>query len=370
MSTFTTLDSGFIAQNPARDDAAYYMAVGPRVVALPNGDVVCSYMRTRQTATNDFVPCLARSTDGGKSWDATGPIWPETIDRLSIFASISRDTAGQLFVYGSRTPIETIGEAFWSDATQGLKQNELFWSSSPDGGRSWSGQQPIAMQIAGSAEAPGPLCVTNDGAWLAPYSPYNTVDAAVKVDLGQVVALRSHDRGETWSSRSMIRFAEPQSGGAEAWVIELADGRLLATAWHLNLSGGPDHPNKFALSSDGGKSWTPARSTGILGQSTALTALPDGRALFIYNQRKHGEAGVWIAVARPTEADFGVEANEIVWRAAQPTQHGTAGDHAQWSDFSFGEPSATILPDGTVLVALWCLQPGGSGVAYVRLKLA
>ena len=107
----------------------------------------------------------------------------------------------------------------------------------------------------------------------------------------------------------------------------------------------------------------------ILGQSTALTALPDGRALFIYNQRKHGEPGVWIAVVRPTDNDFGMETNHIVWRAAQPTQHGTAGDHFQWSDFSFGEPSTTLLPDGTLLIALWSLQPTGSGVAFVRCRL-
>lgn len=167
----------------------------------------------------------------------------------------------------------------------------------------------------------------------------------------------------------MIRFAEPDSSAAEAWVIELADGRLLATAWHLDQAGGSDHTNKYALSHDGGDTWTPTRSTGILGQSTALAALPDGRALFIYNQRKHGEPGVWLASARPTESGFGVEANEIVWRADRPTQHGTSGDHAAWSDFSFGEPSAALLPDGRLLVVLWCLQPSGSGVAWVTLRM-
>jgi hypothetical protein len=105
-----------------------------------------------------------------------------------------------------------------------------------------------------------------------------------------------------------------------------------------------------------------------MGQSTALAALPDGRALFIYNQRRHGEPGVWMAVVRPTEDDFGVESNEIIWRAQTRTQSGTSGEHSEWTDFSFGEPSVALLPDNTLLVVLWCVQPAGQGIRYVRLR--
>lgn len=366
--TFQVEDQGFVYRNPS-EGPQRWMTAGPRVVALPNGEVVCSCVRTRQTTTNDFVPALSRSTDGSRTWRDEGPMWPALSERWSIFASISRDAAGRMYAFGSRTPIDTPGEPFWSDATQGLKQNELIWATSDDAGRTWSAPTPIPMPIPGSAEAPGALCVTRTGRWLGPYSPYNTFDPAVQVDRGQVVVVfRDRDQNR-WQSRSMIRFTEPNSSAAEAWVIELADGRLLATTWHLDQAAGSDHTNKYALSHDGGDTWTPTRSTGIFGQSTALTALPDGRALFVYNQRKHGEPGVWLAVARPTDDDFGVEANEIAWRADRPTQHGTSGDHADWGDFSFGEPSAAVLPDGRLLVVLWCLQPSSSGVAYVRLRM-
>jgi hypothetical protein len=92
--------------------------------------------------------------------------------------------------------------------------------------------------------------------------------------------------------------------------------------------------------------------------------------VFIYNQRKHREPGVWIAVVKPTENDFGVESNEIVWRAQTRTQSGTSGEHSEWKDFSFGEPSVTLLPDKTLLVALWCVQPAGQGIRYARLRMA
>jgi hypothetical protein len=325
-------------------------------------------MLTAKLGTNDFLPVLFHSTDGGLTWQEQGPSWPHLKDRWSLFVSVSRDAGGNLFLFGSRTPIDRPGESFWSDETQGLKQNELVWARSADGGRTWTEPTIIPMPIPGAAEAPGALSVTRSGRWLAPYSPYNTLNPKVAVERNQVVAVHSDDEGRTWGHTAMLRFADAHSGAAEAWLIELSDGRLLGTGWHLNHGTGGDHPNAYALSRDGGHSWLPTRSTGILGQSTALASLPDGRALFIYNQRSHGEVGVWLAVAQPTETDFGVEANEIVWRAETRTQSGSSSEHTEWEDFAFGEPSVTPLPDGTLLVTLWCIQPSGRGIRYVKLK--
>ena len=167
----------------------------------------------------------------------------------------------------------------------------------------------------------------------------------------------------------MLCFDDVNTSAAETWVVELTDGRLLGTAWHLNPSHGADYPNVYSLSLDQGLTWQPTRSTGIMGQSAATAPLPDGRALFIYNQRKHGAIGVWLAVVRPTESDFGVEANEIIWKALTGTQGGTSGLHTEWTDFAFGEPSVTVLPDNMLLATLWRKQPGGRGSYYVKLKM-
>lgn len=344
------------------------ITVGPRCALLPNGDLLCSFMFTAALARSDFLPVLFRSTDSGETWTKQGPIWPDLQERWSIYVSISRDPgAGDLFLFGSRTPIDNPGESFWSEATQGLKQNELIWARSTDLGRTWTSPAVIPMPIPGAAEAPGAMCITRQGRWLAVYSPYNTFNPEVTVERNQVVVVRSDDRGKTWSHTSMLRFSDVHSGGAEAWVIELADGNLLGTSWHISHGQGKEYPNAFALSMDGGLTWQPTQSTGIMGQSTALAALPNGGALFIYNQRKHGKAGVWLAEVQPTETDFGVRSNEIIWRAATPTQSGSSGQHEEWQDFSFGEPAVVVLPDGTLLAMLWCIQPGGRGIYYVKL---
>jgi len=366
------LDSGFISRHAAGARSTD-IGVGPRLVVLDSGEILCSYMRTARTTTNDFVPVICRSSDMGRTWSSPEAIWPTLQSRWSHFVSISRDAPGRLYLFGSRTPIDTPGESFWSDAAQGLKENELVWATSTDGGQNWTDPRVIPLPIVGSAESPGAMCVT-PSRWIGVYSPCNTFDLGVAVDRSQVVAVLSDDEGRTWRQVSMLRFSDPDTSAAEAWAIQLADGRLLGTAWHIGPQG-HDLPNAYALSQDGGTTWTPTQSTGIMGQSTALAPLAagqmaEGRAMFLYNQRKHGEPGVWLAIARPTDTDFGIEHNEIVWRAEQPTQSTTSsGELANWSDFSFGEPSAARLADDTWLIALWCIQPSGTGIRSVRVKL-
>jgi len=326
-------------------------------------------MLTARIATNDFVPGLCRSRDLGQTWTVPTPIWPSLPEKWSLFVGISRDPySGKPFLYGTRTVIDIPGESNWSDATQGLKVNELIWSISEDNGCSWNDPVVIPMPIPGSAEAPGPLCVLRSGRWVGCYSPYNTFDPAVTVDRSQVVSLHSDNCGRTWRHNSMLRFASPHTGAAEAWVVELSDGTLLGTGWQV-----PDHgddlPNAYALSHDGGTTWTSTASTGVLGQSTALAPWNDGRAMFLYNQRKHDDPGVRLAVVRPTESSFGIEHDDLIWRAETRTQSATQGNLSEWSDFSFGEPSIVHLPDETWLVTLWCIQPSGSGIRYVRVRI-
>lgn len=365
---FEILDEGWVIRSGSLETGR--VAAGPRLARLPNGELLCSCMLQDKLGQNDFVPMLFRSRDAGKSWQELGPIWPHLEKQWSIFANISHDEHGRLFLFGSRTPIDQPGEPFWSDATQGLKQNELFWSVSHDGGQIWTNPHPIAMPIPGAAEAPGAMQVLKSGRWIAPYSPYNTFDPKLDVDRGQTVVVYSDDEGKTWGHTSMIRFAEPDSSSAEAWLVEMTPNRLVGTAWHIDLAGTADYPDAFAVSSDGGSTWSPTRSTGIQGQSTALAKLADDRALFIYNQRKHGEIGVWLAVVRPTETEFNTDLNALIWKAPTRTRSGTSGDHAQWTDFSFGEPAITALDDGTLVAVLWCIQPDGRGIRFVRLRIA
>ena len=361
------LEKGMVAQQPTTGPDA--TAACSRCVVAPNGDLICTFAVQRKRGLNDFKQVMTRSTDGGQTWTKPVYLWPQSHNSFAHIGSISLAPNGEYFISGIRIPIDQPGESFWSEETHGIKQNTMFWASSSDNCLSWSDPIPVTLPIPGSAESPGPLTVLRDGTWISCYGPQNTFDSTIKVDRNQVVYLRSEDRGATWSYGSMLRFPDNQSSAAAAWVIELTDGRLLGACWHIAPSGKPDYPNAFALSYDKGKTWTPTRDTGTLGQSCSLTALDDGRVAMAYNQRQHGDPGIRLIIANPNDNDFTIETDELVWKSEVRTQSNTSGDHDEWEDFSFGEPAMTVLPDRTFLVVFWLIQPDVQGIGYVKLKM-
>ncbi len=363
---YKMISEGFIAKADKSKDLSF---AGPRFVVMDNGEIICSYITSTGLGLNNQRVNISRSKDMGKTWISQGQIWKELEDQYGIYCSISRSAEEELFLFGFRTPIDKAGEAIWSDATQGLKQNELIWAKSVDRGMTWTQPVPIPMQIPGSAEAPGAMCITKEGRWFAPYSPYNTFDPDLNVQRNQVVVLDSNDQGKTWRHNSMLKFNNRDSGGAEAWVTELKDGRLLGAAWHIRFDEGEDYPNAYAMSLDGGETWQPTGSTEIFGQSIALTPLAGGKALLIYNQRMHGEPGVRLAVACPKPDEFGTESDDIIWKAETAVQGDSGGNASDWTDFSFGEPSAVILSDNSILLGLWCSQPSEAGIKYLRFRV-
>ncbi len=365
MRVFSTIDEGWVW---CFDESAPGQASGSRSAVAADGTVLCTYNFSSKLGVNDFCPMQARSRDGGITWGEYHPVWPDLKDKWSVAVNLSRGPDGRLFLFGIRTAIEEAGESFWDDETGSMKQNELVWASSADHGQTWSEMQVIPMPTPGAAEAPGALCITRGGRWLACYAPYNSFGSGDVVDRSKVLVLSSDDEGDSWQHAEMLSFPERRTGGAEAWVVELTDGRLVGASWKMDLDDRQDYENAFAVSEDG-SIWQPTGSTGTMGQSVGLASTADGRVLMAYNQRKHGEPGVWLALARPTAADFGIEANEVVWKAKAATQAATSGDHGEWTDFAFGEPSVSVLPDGKLLVVFWVNQPDGSGVRYVRLRM-
>ena len=375
MPRFDVIDEGWIVRRDRSEGAG--RAGGARCVVTRGGQVICVFIASSGMGRNDFKPMLTRSDDGGATWSEAVPLWPHLTDDWSILAPIAGGPDGELLVFGSRCRIDSPGELFWNEATQGLKANELIWSRSIDQGGTWLDPQVIPMPTPdppgppgspGAAEAPNPMCVTRQGRYVACYSPYGTFDPDLVVDRSVFVVVYSDDRGATWRHGRMMRFAEPNSGTAMGAVAQLADGRIIGSGWHMHLQDERDHPTPYAISADG-EHWQAHRSTGIMGQSVSLTPLPDGGVLMPYNQRRHGQPGVWMALARPTATDFGVAADSIVWQAPTATRTGTSGDHSQWTDFAFGSPAVALLGDDKLLVTFWVELPASQGVRYVRLKL-
>lgn len=336
-------------------------ASGPRSVVLEDGSLACAFMLNSKSGGNDFVPMIAYSADGS-TWTEAKPVWPELQDKKSVFVSLRSAGEGRACLAGKAWDIAYPGEPFWSDEAAGMKENKLVFSISEDG-RKFPLPTEVDVPFYGSAEQPGGMLAEDGGKLTMIYSPYPTIEKKEEADINCMGILRSTDGGETFSASKFAQVEGPCQYG-EAWITRLSDGRLFVSTWQTAV---PEKSTQYLLSEDDGATFAGPFVQPFRGQSTGIAAWKDGSVLIAYNQRKEGTIGVWLALEKFNGTDVEVLENEPVWAAEVATKSGTSGDFSQWTDFAFGEPSVTVLPDDSLLVTLWYRQNGINGIRYVRL---
>lgn len=365
-TTFFETARGHVYRSP---EGRSEVALNPRSAVFSDGEVACSFMLQSGFGMNDFKAMLAFSQDSGSSWSEPILLWRHLLDRFSFVGQISSiPGTDSLLFFGTRIPIDVPGELYWHDGFKGIKQNELIWARSDDRGQTWADPQGIGMPRVGSAEAQGPILVMRNGVWVACYAPYRTWNPDLKVELNCLMQLRSENEGESWEFSRVMTFIEPQSGAAEAWIAELTDEVLISTCWHTNLSDqGEDFTNKYALSPDGGRSWSGPHDTSIQGQSTALLALNSREVLMVYNQRKRGEPGIRAAKWIVDESGATLVCDDYLWKSEIGTRNRSSGNHADWTDFAFGEPALARVNEDRLLLVFW--EKGESGASSISFRL-
>ncbi|HTL30950.1 MAG TPA: sialidase family protein [Tepidisphaeraceae bacterium] len=159
----------------------------------------------------------------------------------------------------------------------------------------------------------------------------------------RVFTVRSEDDGKSWVLRAMLADPPPDGlqGFNETAVIELSDRSLLAM-----MRSQPEGFLYRSMSSDQGRSWTPAQKTEIWGFPADLLLLPDHRVLCVYGYRREP-----MGVRASISADNGKTWNlsqEMILRA----------DH-RGKGMDLGYPLVEPLPDGRLL-ALYYIDTDGS----------
>jgi Neuraminidase (sialidase) len=154
------------------------------------------------------------------------------------------------------------------------------------------------------------------------------------------VLLRSTDKGKTWSYVSTIADdpGGKMQGFMEPGIVRTKTGRLVVGLRnHL-----PEHAIYMTYSDDDGKTWAPARKSGLQGHPVDLIQLADGRLMASYGIRppNHGRpGGIRAAFSRDNGETWDVE-NEVQIRK----------DFINWD---IGYPESVQLPDGKVLTVYY-----------------
>jgi len=377
MSEIAVLGTGLIYRNPKPHVHAVH-AYFPSVVQLANGELLCSLVLGEAFESANCHTYLARSADQGQTWHLQGPIYPGTTERLTSDAvrltALPNGGAVAFMVRADRTDHPDEGLA--NPENMGFVPTEtlLLWSA--DAGHTWGPPETLAPPLVGpSFELCCPIVPLSDGRWFLPTSTWRSWDGECPNGM-KMAAFISHDGGRSWPEYQEV-MRDPQ-GRVIYWESKIAElpaerpqqgnGRLLAVAWAYDEVAGADQPNQYAISADGGNSWSTPRSTGLQGQTLTPLILDDGRVLCVY--RRIDRPGLWANLSH-LEGDHWVNDSETaIWGVTAQRLTGDSSNMVQnFQVLRFGAPCVARLTDGTIFVAFWCYEDCVSVIRWYKLSV-
>jgi hypothetical protein len=288
---------------------------------------------------------------------------------LSIRTSKLSD--GSLVAFGGRFYRDNPDEGIGNRETLGLVPTDLLLLRSTDKGRTWQGPEVIKPPLVGpSWEICHSILELPSGRWLAPTATWRGWNGESPSG-DRTVVLISEDKGRTWP-RYGVSFDGSKTGLLhwEQSVVSLGGDRLLVASWVYDPKAQKNLPNEYALSSDGGLTFTPPRQMGLRGQTAKILRLRDGRILCVY--RRDDRPGLWANLLR-LEGETLVNLAELpLWGAglSDSGMTGRATSSDELAGLKFGYPSLLQLPEGDVLFAFWGLEGWCSSIRWVRLRIA
>ncbi|HET9014024.1 MAG TPA: sialidase family protein [Thermomicrobiaceae bacterium] len=369
MAEIEVVGTGLIYRNPKphlRSRQAFF----PSLALLPGGDLLAAFGLGSAFESVDAHTVLARSRDEGQTWAPPGTIGEGSASGpASSNVRIGLMPDGELVAAGARWDRTRTEEGLTNPATLGFVPTELILLRSRDDGRSWEGPRVIDPPLVGpSFEVCSPIVPLRDGRWLWPTSTWRGWDGACPHGM-KAIALVSGDRGRTWPG-----YLDVMDGTAEEVVyweqklIELDDGRLLAVCWTHDLGHGEDREVHHAVSTDGGRHFSPPRPTGLHGQTTTPLDLGGGRILCVY--RRSDRPGLWASRCRLSGDRWEQEAEAPLWGTSDRPETEAPGRSIveAMSALRFGLPASLRLPGGDVLTAFWGVEDCMSVIRWFRLR--
>ncbi|MBT3380543.1 MAG: exo-alpha-sialidase [Lentisphaerae bacterium] len=299
---------------------------------------------------------LVRSADDGKTWTDPVSICNTPLDDRD--AGIIETKEGTLVVaWFTSLAFEGSMKSSWLKNLEGdavlnqwrlhaekltpeIRQQWLgYWTRrSEDGGKTWD----APVKTKGSA--PHGAIQLEDGRllYVGRRFPHKNTELTVE---------ESRDDGRSWQQIASIQASpgDAITGFHEPHVVEAADGALIAQfRYHWSdpktrkRDGRKDYLRQ-AISTDGGKTWTPAVATPLLGYPPHLIRLKNDAIVTVYGRRL-APYGEYACVSWDNGRTWDVD-NEIKLAGAM------SGD--------LGYPASTQLADGSILTVYYQIHESG-----------
>ncbi|QDU13750.1 BNR/Asp-box repeat protein [Gimesia maris] len=366
------LETGILFKN-AKPHVKSVHAYFPSVASLPDGSLLSMYMLGEAFEAVDLKLHLSRSRDQGQTWEYQGSIDTSVSGRqTSTFGRLAVTETGELIanlVRFDRTDFP--GEGLCNPQTLGMVPSELLIIRSLDLGKTWSEPTLVSPPLEGPEfEMCSPITILNDGRWIWPTSTWRGWNGDLP-NGNRMLALVSRDQGSSWGEYLDIMHSENNNLIFwESKVVEYPEGRLLAVAWCYDEASSTDLPNHYAISDDGGTSWSEPASTQIQGQTLTPCLLEDGSLLNIY--RRMDQPGLWACLSRLDDAGNWINGDQQpLWGHNQLEGITATGENMSdnFAVLKFGAPHITRLSDSELFVTFWCYEQCVSVIRWFRFQV-
>lgn len=373
------VEHGVIYRNPLPGHRVIN-AFFPALQRVAGQEWICAMKVAGAMYSPDSRLEIARSTDGGRTWQHEGPIRRQSQDSIRwnyLSADLTQLLDGRLIVRALRVDHSDENMLMYNEKTQGLLPLQTCFFTSFDGGRSWS--DPVCAEIrphfAATAEAApfGPMIELPDKRWFQLFETWKTYMDDGPFQLN-TYGLFSNDCGATWSTRVDVGIGGPERSYSHALPTRLPDGRIYCSTWTADSQLQSHHELHSVVSTDAScTAWSAPQSIGVLGQTSCPLSLDGERVLLFYTQREQtDQPGLKLVGSEDGGRSFDTSQPLVVWDAYGKESLGVARTATYPSShdlIAYGAPRIAKIDDSTAMAAFWCTQGGDTHCRWARIAI-
>ena len=230
---------------PGENHSAHYRI--PGIVRLNDGTLVASIDKRKNSEYDlpeDIDVEVKLSHDMGKTWST--PITVAKGSPQQGFGDAAMATDGRTIYM-----VMVSGSGLWHYPSQAKKPLQMYYTSSSDGGKSWSTMREISDEVYGDRFRYGGFFGSGNGIITSKGRIMFVAAMRTGEEWGGTmdnVLVYSDDQGKPWHTSPVAR-----ANGDESKVVELSDGTLLISS--RNRAGGAN-ARTFVRSTDSGMTWS------------------------------------------------------------------------------------------------------------------
>ena len=372
------LESGILSSGLAGSDRA--VLTSPTVVSLSNDTLLATCRSGSTKDSDDEIVELYRSVDGGRTWSQPrrcfgGPTI-EGVQGTLKDCYLTELSTGHLIAACLWVDRETYpGQPLFNPETEGCLPLAIVLADSYDFGESWTPWRKVSMpaDIAQPALTDSIMKLADGTLVMSVETSKHFTDRSKWYQ--RVVLFFSTDLGHTWGEP--VVAAQDPTGRSFYWdqrVGVAPDGRIATFAWTYDSETHAYLNIHRRLSSDRGRSWSPAEDLGFADQPAHPAILPDGRVVLAWVDRFKTHS-IRARLAPTVEAAFDARTEVAIYcHHASPAQaltpDATGALLENMALWTFGLPYAEALPDGDVLIVYYAGTEASMDIHWSRLDLS